>query len=269
SGSIAAGLWYTGLLYKETAEILMTAADAEHYAAPWKLDNPGTYFASRRALASFRWDMPWGEFSNLSLEFLAQFDLNGNAEFLHSQYGELQAEFFPAGKLSITATVLLETMERDNGTFTAALGTMARLKTDVPGSLDDGVTVTVKLSSGPWNDSFTAFTPLSCSAQGAIFPKPLSGLALISADYAVRLRRTLFMDSAVRYFFRTFDGSGEAAEPKGNTYGAELWTSLAWQPLEDLRLSLGGGLFLPGLGNIYPAGGGAPWKITAGLTLSL
>jgi hypothetical protein len=102
-----------------------------------------------------------------------------------------------------------------------------------------------------------------------IFPEPLSGLALISVDYAVRLRRTLFMDSAIRYFMRTFDGSGEAAEHEGNTYGADLWASLAWQPLDDLRFSLGGGLFLPGLGNIYPAGSGAAWKITAGLTLSL
>jgi hypothetical protein len=51
-------------------------------------------------------------------------------------------------------------------------------------------------------------------------------------------------------------------------YGAELWASLVWQPLDDLRLSLGGGLFFPGLGNIYPADSGV-WKITAALTLSL
>jgi hypothetical protein len=44
SGSIAAGLWYTGLLHKETAEIMMTAADVEHYAEPWNLDNPGGLF---------------------------------------------------------------------------------------------------------------------------------------------------------------------------------------------------------------------------------
>jgi hypothetical protein len=261
AGGIAAGLWYTGLLHRETAGIAMTAADGEHQAEPW--GQPGAYFASRRLLASLRWDMPWWKIDNLSLEVLAQFDLNGNDEVLHSQYGEVQAEFFPAAKLGITAGVLFETMEHDDGKLTAALGTMARLKTDVPGSPDDGVTLTVKFSSGQWNDVFTAFTPLSSPAQGAIFPEPLSGLALISADYTVRLRRTLLMDSAVRYFMRTFDGSGDA----GNIYGAELWASLAWQPLEDLRFSLGGGLFLPG--NIYPAGGGAPWKITAGLTLAL
>jgi hypothetical protein len=267
SGRLTAGLWYTGLLYKETAEIMMTAADVERYAEPWKLDTPDAYFAPRRLLASFRWDMPWGKIDNLSLELLTQFDLNGNDEALHSQYGELQAEFFPSSKLGLAAGFLFETMEHSSGSFTAALGTMARLKTDIPGSLNDGLTLTIKFSSGQWSDSFAAFTPLNAPAQGMIFSKPLSGLALISVDYTARLRQTVLAESAIRYFFRTF--SGEAGEPEGNAYGAELWTSHAWQPLDDLRLSLGGGLFLPSLGNIYPADNGAAWKITAGLTLAL
>jgi hypothetical protein len=269
SGSIAAGLWYTGLLYKETTEIIMTSADARHYAELWDLYHPGAYFASRRALASFRWDMPLGEFNALSLEILAQFDLNGDDEALHSQYGELQAEFFPAPKLGVTAGVLFEIMEHGDGTCTAALGMLARLKTDVPGSLDDGLALAVQFSSGQWNDTFTVFTPLSSPAQGMIFPKPLSGLALLSADYTVRLPQYLFLDSAVRYFIRTYNGERNAAGAEGYRYGAELWASLAWQPLDDLRLSLGGGLFFPGLGNIYPADNGAAWNITAALALSL
>jgi hypothetical protein len=232
------------------------------------LDNPGAYFASRRVLASFRWDMPLGEFNALSLEVLAQFGLNGDDEALHSQYGELQAEFFPASKLGVNAGVLFETMENGDGEFTAALGMLASLKTDIPGSLNDGLSVTMKFTSGQWNDAFTSFTPLNSPAQSMIFSKPLSGLALISADYTVKLPRYLFLDGALRYFIRTSNGDRKAAEDGGYMYGAELWASLVWQPLDDLRLSLGGGLFFPGLGNIYPADSGA-WKITTALTLSL
>jgi hypothetical protein len=267
-GSIAAGLWYTGLLYKETAEIMMTAADVRHYAETWDLDKPGAYFASRRALASFRWDMPLWEFDSLSLETLFQFDLNGNDDALHSQYGEARAEFFLADAFDVTAGVLFEMMENGDGKFTAALGTLARLKTDVPGPLNDGLAVTVKFSSGQWNDAFTSFTPINAPSQGMVFSEPLSGLALISADYTAALPRDLFLDSAIRYFFRTFNGERDTAENEGYMYGAELWASLVWQPLDDLRLSLGGGLFFPGLGNIYPAGSGA-WKINAALALSL
>jgi hypothetical protein len=213
--------------------------------------------------------MPLGEFNTLSLEALAQFDFNGDDEALHSQYGEIQAEFFPASKLGVTAGVLFETMENGNGTFTAALGAMGRLKTELPGSLNDGLALAIKFSSGQWNDAFTAFTPLSSPAQGMIFSEPLSGLALVSADYTAGLPGALFVDSAVRYFIRTFNGNNGAAEDEGYMYGAELYASLAWQPLDDLRLSLGGGLFFPGLGNIYPAGSGTAWKITAALALSL
>jgi hypothetical protein len=208
--------------------------------------------------------MPLGEFNALSLEVLAQFDLNGDEKALHSQYGEVQAEFFPASKLGVSAGVLFETMENGDGEFTAAFGMLASLKTDVPGFLDDGLSVTMKFTSGQWNDTFTSFAPLNSPAQGTIFSEPLSGLALISADYTVKLPQSLFANGALRYFIRTFNGN----EDEGYMYGAELWASLVWQPLDDLRFSLGGGLFVPGLGNIYPDGSGA-WKVAAALTLSL
>jgi hypothetical protein len=158
-------------------------------------------------------------------------------------------------------------MESGEGDFGAAFGGLARIRADVPGSLNDSFTGAFEFASGSWNDTFIAFTTLSSSARGSVFTGTLSGLALVSAGYAARLHRTLALDSALRYFIRTFDEDGETA---GNyLYGGELWAALSWQPLDDLRFSLGGGVFLPGLGNIYPDGTDPAWKASAGISLSL
>jgi len=261
--NISAALFYTGLLYKEKALILMTGGDAQKYAESWDWNNFGDYFASRRALAAFRWGLPLGDIYNLTAEILAQFDLTGNDQKLHSQYGELRFDLYPMNKFMITVGALFETMENEEGDFAVALGALAGIKTDIPGSLNDRLGVTMKFSSGFWNDNFTAFTPLSSVAQGAVFQSPLSGLALLSADYSVRLHNTVFLEGILRYFMRTYnDPSAE-----GNFYGGELWASLAWQPLNDIRLSVGGGVFLPRLGNAYPDADPS-WKVNAVLSLS-
>jgi hypothetical protein len=265
SGSINAGVWYTGLLYKETAKIIMTAGDVKKYAEPWDWDNPDRYFASRRLLGAFRWEAPLGEFHSLFLETLAQFDLTGNDEALHSQYGEILAEFFPLSMLGIGAGALLEVMENKDGEFSAAFGWLARLKTDIPGALNDGLDLTVKFTSGQWNDAFTVFTPLSSPAQGAVFSGTLSGLALVSASYTARLHRALLLESGMAYFFRTFD---DPLKPDKYLYGGEIRSSFAWQPLDDLRLTLGGGVFFPALGNLYPDDTDPQWKFSAGLWLA-
>jgi hypothetical protein len=248
-GSLNAGLWYTGFLYKESAKIIMSANDAKNYAEP--VDDPASYFASRRFLVSVRWDVPLLEFHALSAEILAQFDLNGEQEILNSQYGEILVELFPANALGLSAGVLAEATENDKGKSSAALGGLLRLTMEVPGALNDGLKLGVKYGSGQWNDTFTAFTPISSHAQGEIFPGTISGLAVFSADYTLRFHQTLYAESVIRYFARTFN---EPAAADKYLHGGELWASVAWQPLDDLRLSLGGGAFFPGLGNINPGG---------------
>ena len=262
-GSLSAGLFYTGLLYKETAKIVMTLSDEADFAEKWAWDNFGAYPASKRVLAALRWDIPVGNFNNLSLEALAQFDLNGNDDALHSQYGEILFEMYPKNKLGIIFGVSFEAMENKDTDFTAALGALAGLKTGMPGSLNDGLNLTIKFSSGPWNDTFGVFTPINSYAQGAVFQSNFSGLGSVRADYEVRIIPSLFAGLAASYFVRTYHVPGE-----GYLYGGEIWASLAWQPFDDLRLNLGGGVFFPSLGNIS-SGDDAMWKISAGVSLSL
>ncbi|MCL2066481.1 MAG: hypothetical protein FWG99_03340 [Treponema sp.] len=261
AGSMSAGLFYTGLLYKKTAEIIMTADDVNNYAQPWDWD---TYGASRRLLTALRWNIPLAEYHALSFEALAQFDLNGSEETLHSQYTEIQAEFYPQSRLGIILGALFETMQNSDGGFSAAFGAAGRLKTDLPGTLNHGLNVTVKYTSGNWNDTFAAFTPINSRTQGLIFPGSISALALLRADYEARILSTLAAEGTMCYFFRTFEDPGES----GSVYGGELWASLAYQPFDDVRITLGGGAFFPGLGNIYPDDTDTMWKVRAGLAIS-
>jgi hypothetical protein len=263
-GVISAGAFYTGFLYKETALILMTANDAEKYAKSW-YHNIGAYFASRRFLSAVRWDIPLGEIFTLSPEVLAQFDLNDDDQNLHSQYVEIKMVFYPLNTMEVTAGALFEAMQSGGENFYGAFGFLAGMKMDVPGPLNDQLNATFKFTSGPRGDDSMAFTPLSCLSQGDVFPGTISALAFPSAGYRVRIHYTLFAEGSLRYFIRTYDDS----TTDGNLYGGEMWASLAWQPLEDIRLTVGGGVFFPGLGNVYPEGTDPGWKVNAVLTLSL
>jgi hypothetical protein len=241
----------------------MTAGDADNYAEPCNWDSFDAFFAPRRTLITGRWDLPLGETYTLSFETLFQFDLTGDKEPLHSQYWEALFEWLPLSKLGLAFGVVFETME-GAGDFEAALGGLARLQAEVPGSLNDSVKVSVKFSTGPRNDDRKGFIPVSAPAQGSVFEGTISGLVPVSAGYTVRLCRTLLLDAALGYFFSAFD-----QEAGGRCYGGEGQVSLSWQPLDDVRAALGAGVFFPGLGNIYPKDTGAKWKITAGLSLSL
>jgi hypothetical protein len=264
-GDLTVGAYYTGLLYKETARILMTAGDLANYAEPCDWDNFGAFFAPRRGLATLRWDLPLGELYNLSFETLFQFDITGSEGFLHSQYAEVLFNWFPLSKMGLSFGGIFELLESPGDTDTA-LGGLARLQAELPGSLNDSLTVSAKVSTGPGEGGINAFVPLSALVQGSIFTGTISGLAPISAAYTLRLGPSLLLDTSAGYFFRVSGGENPGG---GSCYGGELGMSLAWQPLSDLKITLGGGLFFPGMGNIYPDDAGVKWKITAGLSLSL
>jgi len=266
-GVISAGLFYTGLLYKETALILMTANDKSRYDAAW--DNDASYyFASSRLLAATRWDMPlFGDANTLSAEFLAQFDLNNSDDYLHSQYVEAAYEFYPTESIGLSAGVLLEIMENKQGAA-AAFGLYAGMGMEIPGALNDWLNVNIKFTSGSTDKTFPAFMPISSISQGEVFEEPLSGLMLVSGDYSFRINKAMYTEAFLRYYIRTYNDNDNGPSSNGNFYGGEIWASFAWQPFDDVRLTVGGGVFLPGLGNVYPKGTDPMWKVSAILTMS-
>jgi hypothetical protein len=205
------------------------------------------------------------DYHNFFFEVLGQFDLNGNDEKLNSQYAQTGIEMFIKKSMRILGGVVFEAMENGNGDFTAAFGALASLETDMPGSLNDSLKLAGKFSSGPSDKTLTGFTPLSSVTQGMVFPGTFSGLWQANIKYAIRILPSLFAEINASYFGRTYS----EPDSDGNLYGGEIWASFGWQPLEDVRATLGGGVFMPGTGNAYPAGTDIMWKIVAGLSLSL
>jgi len=261
-GTINAGFFYTGLLYRETALILMTDNDTSRYYQPWDEDF-SYYFASSRFLAAARWDMPlFGDANTLSAEVLAQFDLNGKVDYLNSQYVEAKYEFYPTKSIGVTAGVLLQTMQNSKG-GAAAFGLFAGMGAEVPGALNDWVNAYIKFTSDSTNKDLPPFTPINSVNQGQVFQEPLSGLMVVSGDYNLRINRSMYTEGFLRYYIRTYDDPST----EGNLYGAEIWGAFAWQPFDDVRLTAGGGLFFPGLGNVYDDTD-PMWKINAVFTMS-
>jgi hypothetical protein len=271
-GSLSAGAWYTGLLFKESANITMTGGDLSDYHAPW--DGPGAYFAPRRLLGDLRWDIPGilGPLNLLSLEGLAQFDLGDHEDALHSQYLEVRYEFFPAPGLQIAAAALAEALEDGDGGGGMAFALSAEAGLRLPGRINQRLVLGADFSSGNWNNTVAAFVPLSGNSTGFVFAPKMSSLARLCLGYKARLHETLSLDAGARCFMRTDRESGEFAganpvEGAGLFYGAEAYASAIWAPLDDIMATLGCGAFFPGLGNVFDSR--LSWKLTAGLVLSL
>ena len=255
-GGLSLGAFYTGLLYKDTAKIMMTGSDAAD-AGFWDWDNVDLYFASKRALFSLRYDKPLLEYHNFTFEALAQFDLNNAEDKLNSQYCLMQMEFL-ASRVSISLGGLFEAMQNKDGDFTAGVGALASIRMEVPGSLNDSFKLSGIFGSGEWNDIFTGFTPVSSAGQGNIFSSPLMGLWVAKASYDARLISSLFAEVSFSVFGRAYD------DPAADSmlHGYEVWASLGWQPMDDIRVNFGGGAYIPS------DDADTLWKISAGLSLS-
>jgi hypothetical protein len=263
--NISAGAFYTGLVYKETARILMTGNDAVNYAK--QVDGFSSYHASKRLFAFGRVDMPLMDYHNLFFEVLAQFDLNGGNEKLHSQYAQFLVEIFNKMDMRILGGAVYELMENRGGSrgdaVGSAFGALASVEAGLPGPLNDSAKLTAKFSSGPYNGGF-GYMPLTSAAQGMVYTGVFSGLWLARLDYEVRLLPSLYGEANASLFAKTY----KEPDSPGSFYGGEMWASLAWRPYEDLQVSLGGGLFIPGKGYAHSGGRSAVYRISAGVTVS-
>jgi hypothetical protein len=268
-----AGAWYTGLLYKDTADVVMTSRDRDEYEKPFSLD--GTYFASRRLLAAFEWENPApGPRSSFALAILAQFDLNMDGDWFHSQYLSARYKFQVLDGLDLEgagAVALGQAPERLAVFFAGALG----LRWSVPGALDDTLSLRGLYSSPSHNQHLTAFVPVSSLPQGQVFSPSLGGLSIIRGGYTLRLLAVLSLTAECSYFIRTdtvsFQDNREPDNLKDEGYflGGECYAALRWMPLPDLALSAGGGAFFPGLGNAFRSGTSIRWKAVLGIIVSL
>ena len=128
-------------------------------------------------------------------------------------------------------------------------------------------------SGGDGDGMLTAFAPFTTQGQGNILGAKLSGLSVISLDYLARLHPALSASLASAYFIRndsvSYSGYPTPDEGSdGSFLGNEFFARLLWGPVSDLQVSLGGGIFLPFMGNVAPKADNS-WRVELSVIFSL
>jgi len=251
-GTISAGAWYTGLLYKRRANIAMTAEEAENYARlPELSDFANSYFAPRRLAAALDWEhLNLGGLLQARAAILGQFDLGDSG--LHSQYitGKIT---LPLSALAFDLGVCVELLQ-DNGTNGTAAAAELGIQAQLPTPIQDRLSLTARYSSG--GGTLAAFLPFTTQVQGEIFEVKLSGISLVSLEYAARVIPAVAASFRSTYFIRsdleTYTAYPITQDSGGYFLGNEFFARLMWNPFSDLQINLGGGAFLPSMGNAAP-----------------
>jgi len=254
AGNFSIGAWYTGLLYKKSANITMTEKDQALYDSVLDYgDFLNTYFAPPRLLVSFDWEHPSiGELVSLKVSVTGQFDLSDGDEKFHSQYLTLKASF-PVKSFLFELGGSMQASQSDK--FAIAFAWNVGVFWTLPTSFSSRLSLTGSFAGGRTDDLLRAFVPITTNLFGNILQAKLSGLTVIDLSYTARLAETLGTSLTTSYFIRNDLGTYKdypASSSGSNGYflGAEFFAWLVWSPFSDLQLNLGGGAFLPSLGNV-------------------
>jgi hypothetical protein len=273
------GAFYSGFMFKETAEIFMTPRDERSYAVKLHYDDPETYFASRRVLFSTDATIKMKPGFSLGLATLAQFDLNKDGEDpsdrLHTQYLSILPRWILAEDLGLSADAILGLAETDrNDTllfFAASAGLDWKIK-----DRNDTLALDLHWAGGAHGNRIGPFEPVNVKAPGFAFNPRFSGVAVLSAAYNARPWKTVDLLARAAYFFRTdrdnfaFPDLAPQFDPGSDSplLGAEIYGLFDWTPFSFLRFWIESGVFLPGFGRAFVADAENRWRVKAGLTLS-
>jgi hypothetical protein len=272
-GRLSLGAYYTGLLYKETAKILLTPGDLDRYGKPLDAAGLEGYFASRRVLLALTGEFPGlTSRTGLSAQAMAQFDVNGGEDRLNTQYLELRFTAEPADPLHVNAGGIGELAQGQGETW-GSMAAFAGADWEVPGVLTDLLSAELLWTSGRANNTLRAFTPVSGRSAGNVFDGGTGALMKASLSYRARPDARFSLEAGAGYFIRTdVETLGDAdldGASSSRLLGGELYGSLVWAPDPAFRLSAGGGAFFPGWGGAYREGAPVKWKVNAGLLMSL
>jgi len=272
AGGFSIGAWYTGLLYKKTANITMTVKDQAIYDGALDYgDFLNTYFAPPRVLASVDWEHPSvGELLRLKTSVIGQFDLTKEDDKYHSLYLVLKAGLpFKSFLIELGGSLEATLSEANDETqVSMAYACNLGLFWTLPTSFSSRLSLTGTYAAGRTDDFLRAFVPVTTKFYGNILQAKLSGLTVIDLNYTARISSVLGTSLTASYFIRndlgTFNsypavGAVNNAIRDGYFLGAEFFANLIWSPVSDLQLNLGGGAFLPSLGNVSDEK--ARWRI--------
>ena len=276
-GTFGIGAWYTGLLYKNRANIALSGEDMAAQAVEVDYsDLANTYFAPKRFVAAIDWEHPSiAELLGVNIAILGQFDLTDSK--VNSQY--LAAKIIlPINDFVFDLGGCLELMQypgADSSNETGiALAAELGVAWMLPTPIEDRLSILGRYSSGGTdNDSIDPFLPITTQNQGTILKAKLSGLSLISLDYIGRFHESFSLGVSSTYFMRSdlgtyFGYPVGAAESDGYLLGNEFFGQLIWSPVSDVQVTFGAGAFLPSMGNVAPDAD-ALWRVELNVIMSL
>jgi hypothetical protein len=272
-GRLFLGAFYTGLLYKESAKIIMTSGDLETYEKPLDAAGLSGYFASRRVLLALTGEFPGlTPRTGLAVQGLAQFDVNGAPDTLHTYYLEARFTAEPLEPLHLEAGVLGELLQGAEGTRSSA-ALSAGADWEVPGAASDLLSAKFLWTSGRTGDKTSAFTPVGGVSAGVIFDPGFRALMSAGLSYHARPLAAVSAGAGAGYFIRTdletlTDGELDGASDS-RLLGGEVYGTLVWAPDPALRLTLEGGAFFPGWGGAFRGDAPVRWNVNLGLIVSL
>ena len=279
-GTFGIGVWYTGFLYKNRANIAMTFDDIMSINTELDWDDfSNTYFASRRLMGALYWNHPsLAERVQVSVALIAQADLNDRYIAYHSQYLlavitlPLERFIFELGGVAALAQ---EVMDGDSALY-AAFAADIGLHWMPPLPFHSMLSLNARLTSGRTEGGpvpISAFTPITALSYGDILRAEIPGLSIVSLGYTARLHHAFSAALTAMHFVRsdisTFTAYPVAPEGSSNRFlGTEFFGRLMWSPTADMSMNLGGGIFLPSLGNVAPDAG-SRWRVELAVTFSL
>jgi len=270
AGTFSVGAWYTGLLYKKTANIAMTPDDQAAFDAP--LDYGAfadTYFAPPRLLASLDWEHPSvAELLPLKLSVTGQADLSDSEGKYHSLYATaklglpLKNVLLELGGSLDTAFSVITDEQKTTMAFAGELG----VYWTIPASFHSRLSFNTRYAGArSADDSFIrAFVPVTSAGIGDVLKPKLPGLTILGLNYTARLNRFIGISVSASHFVRNdlMPVSGfpsDATDKGGHFLGTEFFARFIWSPVSDIRLNLGAGAFLPSLGDAMEAN--VQWRV--------
>jgi len=261
AGTFSIGAWYTGLLYKKTANITMTDNEQKAYDTALDYnDFVNTYFAPRRLLVSVDWEHPSvAERLLLKAAVTGQADFSDSGEKYHSVYVTVKAGL-PLNSFLFELGGSLETAFI--GTAAGQINTMAfagnlGISWTPPASFNSRLSFNVRYAGARVDNFIRAFVPVTTKYFGDVFKPRLPGLTMLGLNYTARLSRFIGMSLSAIHFVRndlgTFSAYPLGADnSEGHFLGTEFFARLIWSPVSDIQFNFGGGAFLPLLGDAAP-----------------
>jgi hypothetical protein len=269
---LSLGAYYTGLLYKKTANITMTSRDALDYA------EADYYWAPPRFFMSAVYTVPglisWRD--TFTVGAIVQFDLrNEDHVKLHTQYGMVQYLWSPADAFNFNLGGIFGLAQADDADPEYNYALTLRGDWALPTKMNDQFSLRFRYASGlaDNNDAQGAFTPITNISQSGVFSAGFSGLMAVSGIFTFRPLEELSIVKETGFLMRTdlatFTAEGLDPGSKSHLLGLEIYLSLIWTPFSDLGLTAGGGVFFPLPESAFFNDAPPKWNVSLGVIFSL